>query len=1214
MMKDEEDADTINDYKETIKVILDEKNWEAPTRMLYSVEIPEDNGSNYLSWDKPITDKQAQTIESKLVENDIFLENSRNVYESILNGLSDKSMMPPFEEWIQDRASVIAISGKENGQRLYKEFENMLGSDKEASEFLGSIGFVGVVYPAEYRSGGREDNAHNYVIFDDSNLAITDKVSFSKKETDDKERPHLYGGLYSNAEKAVLDIKQNKATADQWLNMLKNNGGLKEGEDKWMGLSDWLKLRRGMTTKDEVLDFIRKNTVEIEEVNYTESEDAPKEVQDKFDKYMNELGDEQEAWDRLVDEYGDDFDIAFWVDEGKVLINNAEAANTLFDIPARPIDDARLLYTTKGLKNKREVALTVPTIEAYNENDETHFGDAGEGRAVAWCRFGETTDADGNRVLVVDEVQSKRHQDGREKGYKKEAPQDAPQVVAYESAKKALDDYMEQLREKYGRTDLSYGLEKEERTKLNELHDKELKARIDRNRYEQAEHFGNFSSPVPTAPFDKNWHELVMKRMLRYAAENDYDKVAWTSGEQQAERYNIGNVVNTIDVSPYEAQSHNEVDGFDVDIHVNDADTKTLFVSKDGVISGGEFAGMKLADVLGKELANDILSTTEYREIDGKDLRIGGEGMKGFYDKILPNYMNKFGKKFGAKVGVVTLPDVEEAGREMWSVDVTPEMKRTAMEEGFPMFSKKEREEHIEKANKKFNEEIDKFTIPDADKFNFKLGRPSETLIAAGVADKPILLYGNKLAKKIGKHGFKAEDLKDLPKKMENPIAVFNNYGNDDNRSILTELTTSQGNVLVAVNVGKNNYADFNIVASAFGKGQDKVIDWFKRGYATYIDKKKALNYLYSSAPIAATPNNKELYDAANVVKSFDEAKFWNDYNTSQTKNNASVSANNNNLQSAVDNSGVNFSADENEPFERDAAGRPKSINITTSEILTDEGRAKYNAWANAVKEWDKAHPLDMKNRKAAAKAVASVVREALKGGGLNEVETAELNKFLNTMSNTSTTNIMDMSSRAFKVAAGAISKAHDKTINKLLSLKLTDKNGKNMSVAGSVDYNAQEIFKILKENWDNFDSDAVNKRIEYLNKKIGKHAEDVAEGKTPDEPWTQDDSNELTALETLLHNKTVKDIGNEIKEIIGEQKSLEAQKKENYQKYKNAEISPDTYKSKRDSLEAELESLDKELNERLNAKIDAEQAVIDKLTEIAEGGREDKKSWQERE
>ena len=38
-------------------------------------------------------------------------------------------------------------------------------------------------------------------------------------------------------------------------------------------------------------------------------------------------------------------------------------------------------------------------------------------------------------------------------------------------------------------------------------------------------------------------------------------------------------------------------------------------------------------------------------EMNGTDQVIGGEGMKGFYDKIIPEFMNKYTKKWGGKVG-----------------------------------------------------------------------------------------------------------------------------------------------------------------------------------------------------------------------------------------------------------------------------------------------------------------------------------------------------------------------------------------------------------------------------------------------------------------------------------------------------------------------------------------------------------------------------------
>ena len=70
---------------------------------------------------------------------------------------------------------------------------------------------------------------------------------------------------------------------------------------------------------------------------------------------------------------------------------------------------------------------------------------------------------------------------------------------------------------------------------------------------------------------------------------------------------------------------------------------------------------------------------------NGDELKIGGEGIpKSFYGKMLPSFMNKYGKRWGVKVGQVT---VDTPGKEtMPSVDVTPEMRRSVMTEGQPLF------------------------------------------------------------------------------------------------------------------------------------------------------------------------------------------------------------------------------------------------------------------------------------------------------------------------------------------------------------------------------------------------------------------------------------------------------------------------------------------------------------------------------------------------
>ncbi|MBF1421631.1 LPD38 domain-containing protein [Hoylesella nanceiensis] len=180
-------------------------------------------------------------------------------------------------------------------------------------------------------------------------------------------------------------------------------------------------------------------------------------------------------------------------------------------------------------------------------------------------------------------------------------------------------------------------------------------------------------------------------------------------------------------------------------------------------------------------------------------------------------------------------------------------------------------DEELEKVNQRFNEELENLTEENADKVTLWLGKPSDVLLSSGIENKPLKLYGNKVIKKMKKHGFALDELRDLPKAVADPIAVFDNLGRLGNRSILTELTTEQGNFLVTIDMGKGEKdVDFNIVSSVFGKGKSKIVSWIERGLTAYINKKKALNYLHHSAPIAEALSNSRLSSAANIVKSFE--------------------------------------------------------------------------------------------------------------------------------------------------------------------------------------------------------------------------------------------------------------------------------------------------------------------------------------------------------
>ena len=138
--------------------------------------------------------------------------------------------------------------------------------------------------------------------------------------------------------------------------------------------------------------------------------------------------------------------------------------------------------------------------------------------------------------------------------------------------------------------------------------------------------------------------------------------------------------------------------------------------------------------------------------------------------------------------------------------------------------------EDIEAINSRFNEELDGFTLDNADKVIFDLGRPSEKFLEGGVVYKPIRLYGSKVARKMKEHGYDAKDLKDLPLAIANPIAIFDGSV-PESHAILTELNINGNNVLVTLTIGKGgNDVDFNVISSEYGKNKDNVVVWINNG------------------------------------------------------------------------------------------------------------------------------------------------------------------------------------------------------------------------------------------------------------------------------------------------------------------------------------------------------------------------------------------------
>jgi hypothetical protein len=72
----------------------------------------------------------------------------------------------------------------------------------------------------------------------------------------------------------------------------------------------------------------------------------------------------------------------------------------------------------------------------------------------------------------------------------------------------------------------------------------------------------------------------------------------------------------------------------------------------------------------------------------GNGLNIGGEGMKKYYDEVYPQYLDKYGKKWNARVGETRIKTGQgiPGGAPVRYIDITPEMKG-AVSKGQPLFA-----------------------------------------------------------------------------------------------------------------------------------------------------------------------------------------------------------------------------------------------------------------------------------------------------------------------------------------------------------------------------------------------------------------------------------------------------------------------------------------------------------------------------------------------
>jgi hypothetical protein len=275
-------------------------------------------------------------------------------------------------------------------------------------------------------------------------------------------------------------------------------------------------------------------------------------------------------------------------------------------------------------------------LRADKNKNEYQSGHFDEPNILAHTRLNDRI-INGKKTLMVEEIQSDWHQAGRRKGYASEASKERKAEIEYQLGKLNTDkSLLRDYRDAAG----------EQGNLVQKLDYDQQLARLERQQVELRSELQG-TSGVPDAPFKKNWHELMMKQILNEAVKGNYDAVAFTTGRQQAERYNLSKQIDSLELLP--------------SLSSDDIKPLRLKAYKDGnqVISR-DIDESELPDLIGKEAAKKLLEQPEgkYRDrvLSGVEMDVGGEGMKGFYDKILPDYINKYGKKYGIGVKKANLP------------------------------------------------------------------------------------------------------------------------------------------------------------------------------------------------------------------------------------------------------------------------------------------------------------------------------------------------------------------------------------------------------------------------------------------------------------------------------------------------------------------------------------------------------------------------------
>jgi ADP-Ribosyltransferase in polyvalent proteins len=565
-----------------------------------------------------------------------------------LRGVFGKELTPILQQIAMFRKAEVQAKAKEYGLDMSKESDRLQAAEEVLAVLAQTkpeLGFVKRAVAA-IRTWLK---AHGFKLELSDNDIIANYILPAKnwvqsgKEANfngDSLRNSLKAGnWYSELGKQVLANKSSAMPSGMWAGWIESlkTKGVKPDEIEWSGVQDWLKLQTGKVTKADVANYLNQNGVQVQETVLGRNDGASDEIND----YLPE-GSRVEGLSTKYSQY----QLPGGTNYREVLLTLPEAKHSAQpkgevvedgkdkDYPFAIMVEGKEVNRSKTGGEvaqdilKEEIERVAGKVKRDNNYKSSHWE---QPNVLAHIRLNDRVDADGNKVLFVEELQSDWNADGRKNGFgSAQNKADLPMKAVFDSG--------------YWEVSFSDGTfitnvmpsdvigEDTINTPRYRAITEEEAISVARDRLRAGGNRTGMNHMVPTAPFvtatDK-WLSLALKRVVKMAVDGNYDKVAFVNGEQSAERYDLSKQIEQV-----EARKSGNL-------------YQLLVTDKTGSqVIDEDYSADKLPDVVGKDLAEKIIADGG-GTYSGLDLKVGGEGMKAFYDKIVPNTTKEVIRKLG---------------------------------------------------------------------------------------------------------------------------------------------------------------------------------------------------------------------------------------------------------------------------------------------------------------------------------------------------------------------------------------------------------------------------------------------------------------------------------------------------------------------------------------------------------------------------------------